>query len=462
MSELHNHRINTAEYQAIAALSSIFSLRMLGLFMILPVFALYARELRDVTPTRVGLALGIYGLTQALLQIPFGYLSDRIGRKPVIIMGLLLFCIGSIVAAMSESIGGIILGRSLQGAGAIGSVTLALLTDLTRSEVRLRAMAVLGITIALSFGLAFVLGPLLTAKWGVPGIFWLSALLAMAGIVVLQSFVPKVGVTSTTPQSTLHQSNQTESKNHLEEKKSRLNSTTAAKSVCLKSVPWLSAALCNLYFGTLVIHASLTALFLKIPGMVHGLGFQESETWQFYLPVFVIALISTVPLILFLERNTRVFERKSIKARQPSQAINLEVSTNHLKPEAAFAVQTSQSKPGMVLFFIVSALLLSEVLLAFGGTALFGLALAMWLFFTMFNVLEASLPASISKLAPSNQKGVALGIFSTMQFLGLFLGGLLGGVLDSMGGEVAVLSFCVILALVWLVCIFWLNHLRGN
>ncbi len=419
MNPSENPKINPAEYRSIAALSSLFSLRMLGLFMILPVFALYAQGLSGVTPTKVGLALGIYGLTQASFQVPFGYISDRFGRKPVIMIGLLLFCIGSIMAAMSQSIHGIIWGRSLQGAGAIGSVTLALLADLTRSEIRLRAMAIVGVTIALSFGLAFILGPLLTAQWGVPGIFWLSAVLGIFGMAVTVFFVPrpKMGPPNVLETLRVEFFDTT--------KKSVLPTFSGLSTFKLPS--WLSFELCSLYFGTLVIHASLTALFLKIPGMIHTLHFSEGDTWQFYLPVFLFSLVATIPVILFLERNSSL----------------------------------GQSSKNLI---IVSVLVLSELFLVISHQTLFGLATSLWLFFIAFNVLEASLPASISKAAPENQRGTVLGIFSTMQFLGLFLGGFLGGILDSMGGYIAVLSFCVILALIWLVSIisiFWCNRARA-
>ena len=164
--------MNSLERKAIGALAGIFALRMLGLFMILPVFAIYANQLNHVTPSLVGVALGVYGLTQALLQIPFGFASDRFGRKPMIILGLLLFCFGSMAAALSDSIYGVILGRSLQGASAIGCVIMALAADLTRDAVRVRAMAMIGITIGLSFALAMVLGPILSEWYGVTGIFW--------------------------------------------------------------------------------------------------------------------------------------------------------------------------------------------------------------------------------------------------------------------------------------------------
>lgn len=388
MSEIRKFQLYPCEYRSIAALSGVFSLRMLGLFMILPVFAIYAQQLQGVTPTLMGLALGIYGLSQALFQIPFGFISDRIGRKPMIIIGLLLFFLGSMVAALSDSIWGIIIGRSLQGSGAIGSVVMALLSDLTRTEIRLRAMAFIGISIGISFGLAFILGPLLTAQWGLSGIFWLTAILALLGIVVLQYCVP-------TPDK-------------------------QTNSIYQKiSMRWFKPRLSILYFGVLVLHASLTALFLKIPAVVQSLAFSEGQAWQFYVPVFLTALILTVPVITLIEK---INNRKT------------------------------------VLGTLVIALLLSELFLFNPLPTPLGLGVSLCFFFIAFNSLEASLPAYISKSAPEGEKGVVLGIFSTMQFLGLFFGGVIGGLLDAWAGDLAVICFCVILALVWLVWIFRLNH----
>ncbi len=387
------NKIQPNEYRAIAALSGIFSLRMFGLFMILPVFAFYAVQLTDSTPILIGIALGVYGLTQALLHIPFGYLSDRFGRKPMVIIGLIIFCLGSMVAAMSDSIQGMIVGRSLQGAGAVGSVVMALLADLTRDEIRLRAMASIGITIALSFGLSFLLGPLLCAQWGLSGIFWITAGLGLLGIVVLLRFVPTPEVKT----------------NKLEERIVPIIHSDYPESIT------------SLYFGVLVLHASLTALFLKIPNIVHALTTIENQYWNFYLPVFGLALVATVPLLLIIEK-TKQFKKS--------------------------------------LFVMVISLIISEILLFIFQSSLVGLGLGLGLFFTTFNCLEATLPSTLSKMAPVDRRGKVLGIFSTLQFLGLFLGGALGGFLDNWDGEVTVFAFCIILALTWLVWILF--NKRGN
>ena len=178
---LNQENMTRAEKRVAMSLSAIFASRMLGLFMVLPVFAVYAENLKGFTPTLAGLAIGIYGLTQAIFQIPLGMLSDHIGRKPVIVGGLVIFAIGSIVAALADSITGVIVGRALQGAGAIASAVMALAADLTREEHRIKVMASIGMSIGLSFALALVIGPMLHGWFGVEGIFWITAILAISG-----------------------------------------------------------------------------------------------------------------------------------------------------------------------------------------------------------------------------------------------------------------------------------------
>lgn len=381
--------INPVERKTLLALSGIFSLRMLGLFMILPVFSIYATQLNSVTPFLVGIALGVYGLTQALFQIPFGFASDRFGRKPLIILGLLLFALGSVIGACSDSIYGVIVGRSLQGASAIGCVIMALVADLIREEVRVRAMAVIGITIGLSFALAMVLGPLLSQYAGVRGIFWVTAAFSIIAILMLIIFVP-------TPAASLQTS-------------------TTARS---ESIPVLARIpkilvhreLMPLFWGVCVLHASLIALFLKIPIFLQPIGFSEGKTWQFYLPVFLGSLVATAPCLWVIEKKTYV---------------------KYGLTSAVFLFGMSELG---IMIFCESGV---------------GLALSLWVFFTAFNTLEASLPALVSQFAPMECKGTALGVYSSAQFLGLFLGGILGGWLDAKYDMVGISGFCIILAVIW-------------
>jgi len=227
------------ERRAAFSLAFIFMLRMLGLFLILPVFALYAEHLEGATPLLVGLAIGTYGLTQALLQIPYGLVSDRIGRKPVIIAGLIVFALGSMVAALAESITWVIVGRAIQGAGAIAATVMALAADLTREEHRLKAMAVIGSSIGVSFSIALIGGPVLNSWMGVPGIFWLTAVLAVLGILVVQYVVPDPAVT-------------------------RVHRDAEAIPALFKDV-LVNGQLLRLNFGIFALHLILTASFVTVP-----------------------------------------------------------------------------------------------------------------------------------------------------------------------------------------------------
>jgi predicted MFS family arabinose efflux permease len=268
--------VNRTELRAAICLSLVFAARLLGLFMIYPVFAHYAQQLRDANPVMIGLALGGYGMAQGLLQIPLGLLSDRIGRKAVISAGLFVFGLGSVVAAMANSIEGVLIGRILQGAGAVGSSILALVADLTRPEVRTRAMAVVGITIGLSFGAAVLIGPPLAAAGGLSAIFWLAATLALAAIGVT------LGLTPTPPQP----------------------DAGRAPGPALASFGQVlrDGELLRLDFAIFSLHAILTASFLVIPGILaRAFHLGVAGQWELYLPVLVVSVILMVPAIILAE-----------------------------------------------------------------------------------------------------------------------------------------------------------------
>jgi MFS family permease len=375
------------ELRATASLAAVFAMRLLGLFMIYPVFTAYAHHLSGTTPLLIGVALGSYGLTQGLLQIPFGFLSDRVGRKPVISLGLAFFGIGSIVAALSHSIYGVIFGRVLQGTGAIGSVILALVADLTREEVRTRAMAIVGITIGLSFVLAIVVGPLIDSVIGVPGIFWVTAGLALVGIAITLWLVP-------TPQRIIRHRD-------------------------AEAVPALFARvlrdpeLLRLDFAIFALHAILTASFLAVPPLLaSSLHLASRNDWMVYLPILFASVVFMVPVIIVAEKGGRMKE-----------------------------------------MFIASIALLavSLVALAFGGGIGAVLILALVGFFTAFNIMEAMLPSLVTKSAPADAKGTATGIYSSLQFLGIFVGGVGGGWTNSVAGPKGVFAFTVVVAVVWLI-----------
>ena len=262
------------------SLAAIYSFRMLGLFMILPVFSLYTTKLAHATPILIGIALGIYGLIQAILQIPFGMSSDRLGRKPVILFGLILFIIGSVVAAMSHSIYGIIAGRALQGAGAVGSVLVALLADTTAEENRLKAMSIIGLTIGFSFILAMMVGPLINNFFGLSGIFWLTAVLAVIGILVLYTIpVPKTHTFHRDSEPVLNQLGKT----------------------------FRMPELLRLNFGIFSLHGMLMALFIVIPlTLISSTGLPEKDHWMIYVPVLILSAIGMIPFIIIAEAKRKM------------------------------------------------------------------------------------------------------------------------------------------------------------
>jgi len=374
------------ERRAASSLAAIVALRMLGLFLIFPVFALYAEGLEEVTPFLVGMAIGVYGLTQAVFQIPFGMLSDRFGRKPVIAAGLLLFAFGSVVAALSDNIWGVIAGRALQGSGAVAAAVMALAADLTREEQRTKAMAIIGMTIGFAFMVALVVGPVLDHWIGVQGIFWLIGVLAILGIVLLFVLVP----------------NPVESRVHRD-----------AEPVLGQFGRVLrDRGLLRLDFGILTLHMMLTALFLVVPLELRDLGGLPSQRhWLVYLPVLLVSVMFMVPLIIQAERHGRM---------------------------------------RAVFVGAVALLTLAQIGLAFGVSGLWSMAVWLTLLFTGFNILEATLPSLVSRMAPADSKGTAMGIYSTSQFGGAFIGGMIGGWLHHAVGIHGVYQFGALAALVWI------------
>lgn len=378
--------MTASERRAASSLAGIFALRMLGLFMILPIFSLYVDRLQGATPALAGIALGAYGLTQGILQIPFGLLSDRLGRKRVIAAGLLLFALGSVVAALSDSIWGVIIGRALQGSGAIAAAVMALAADLTREEHRTKAMAMIGMSIGASFALALVVGPVLDSWVGLQGIFWFTALLALLGIVALLWWVP-------TPQT------------------SRIHRDAEPVPAQFARV-LRDGQLLRLDLGIFLLHLVLTATFVAVPlALTREAGLPSNHHWWIYLPVLLLSVMAMVPFIILAERR-RMMKRVFLGA--------------------------------------ILVLGLAQLGLAEWHRQLWVTALMLFVFFAAFNLLEASLPSLVSKVAPAESKGTAMGVYSSSQFLGAFVGGAAGGALLGWAGLTAVFALGSAMALLWL------------
>ncbi|MBY0578729.1 MAG: MFS transporter [Burkholderiales bacterium] len=379
------------EMRASLGLAGIFGLRMLGMFLILPVFAIYAHTLPGGDrPMLIGLALGMYGLTQAVLQLPFGMASDRFGRKPVIYFGLVLFALGSFVAYFAHDIYWIIIGRSIQGAGAISAAITALLADLTREEHRTKAMAMIGTTIGMTFAISMAVSPLIYQAIGVPGMFALTGVLSIAAVFVVAKLIP-------------------DPKTHLFHSDAEVS--TSRLSDVLKNPQLL-----RLNFGIFSLHAAQMSMFVIIPAALVASGnMPEQEHWKIYLPVMVIAFVLMVPLIIYGEKKGKLKN---------------------------------------VFVFAIALLLASQLLFSVLIDSFRGVAATLLLFFTAFNILEASLPSLVSKIAPVSAKGTAMGVYNTSQSLGLFAGGAAGGMFAAYGGNSSVFIFGAAMSAIWLMLAF--------
>ncbi|WP_312302461.1 MFS transporter [Pulveribacter sp.] len=374
------------ERRASISLALIFALRMLGLFLVLPVFALEARKYPGGDdPALVGLAMGIYGLTQAFLQLPVGMASDRLGRKRVIVAGLLVFAAGSLIAALADTITGLLVGRALQGAGAVSAAVTALLADQTRDAVRTKAMALVGASIGLMFAIALVAAPPLAARVGLAGLFGLTCALALAGIAVVLWVVP--------PEPALHQ----------DVPRGRLAEV------------WRHADLLRLNAGVFVLHTVQMAMWVAVPAMLLQAGLSKGAHWQVYLPAVVLSFVAMGGLFA-MERRGRL------------RAALLTSITLVLAVQAALA--------------LLSAGGAQPTLWVLGGL--------LFVFFCGFNALEATQPSLVSRMAPANLRGAALGAYNTLQSLGLFAGGALGGALAKWAGATGLFAATALLTALWL------------
>lgn len=387
------------EQRSSLSLAFIFALRMLGLFLVLPVFSLAAPAYRGgADPALAGLAMGAYGLTQAFLQLPLGMASDRWGRKRIIVLGLLVFALGSLVAALADSITGLIAGRAIQGAGAVSAAVTALLADQTRDAVRTKAMALIGISIGAVFALALVLGPLLAGYVGLSGLFWLTFALALAGVAVVAWLVP--------PEPPAQRQED------------------GGKGGFMQV--WRRPQLLRLYFGVFALHAVQMAMWSAVPGLLLAAGLARDSHWQAYLPALLLSVLS-LGLLFALERRGR---------------------------------------PRLAMLLGIGLIALAQLFFAFGAASgqalpLWGIGLLLLAFFCGFNAMEALQPSQVSRMAAAPLRGAALGTYGTLQSLGLFAGGALGGLLMKHGGAPALFASTFALALLWLMLSWPLNVRNG-
>lgn len=362
-------------------LALLFSSRMLGLFLLTPIFAVAAQSIPGGNnAVKVGIALGAYGLTQAIMQIPLGLASDRFGRRPVIVAGMVLFIIGGIVSATAHSVEGIIVGRTLQGLGAISAAITAWVADATRPEVRTRAMAMVGSAIGLSFAVSLVLSPVLVGQFGLSGLFWAISLLGFVCLLIAAFAVPEY------PQS------------------ENLMQVSIREVLSHKD-------LLRLNLGVFVLHFILMTLFMVIPTLLTEVGgLSSASLWQVYLPVIVLSFGFMVPVV-----------------------IRTEVRKTHTK----------------TLAHLVLALVIVMAVMPWLSLSFWAIVIGLFVFFCLFNTLEALQPSLVSRVAPANYKGLAMGFYNTTQSLGVFGGSLAGGVVASMAGLQWALWLGAVLALVW-------------
>jgi MFS family permease len=388
--------MSALELRASLSLASIFGLRLFGMFVILPVFAIYAEQLPGGDDlVLVGIAIGAYGLTQSILQIPFGWASDRYGRKPVIYVGLAIFAAGSFIAAAAPNIYIVIAGRVLQGAGAISAAVMAMAADLTREEQRTKAMAMIGSTIGLAFAFSLVVSPLLHNVIGVPGLFAMTGLLAIAAVWVVWRVVPDA------PHAR------------------RVSRSSAVREfMAVLCEPQLA----RLNYGIFALHAVLMTIFIAVPFSLRDAGLPLSDHWKVYLPVMLGSFVLMLPAVL---------------ARD-----------DHRKSKRYFVAS-------------VAAILAAHLALPWLAGDVYMLALFLLLFFTPFNVLEAMLPSLTSRLAPAHNKGAAIGVYSSVQFFGTFVGAAAGGYLYARFGLVGVVIADALLLVIWLVAAFGMHTPRA-
>ena len=375
-----DNQLSKDEWRISGILSGVYALRMLGLFLVLPVLSLYAAELAGSQKSLwIGWAMGAYGLTQACLQLPFGMVSDKWGRKKTIYIGMTMFIVGSFIAAAATSIEWLVLARALQGAGAISAVITALMSDLIRDSVRTRAMSMVGMSIGLTFALSLVAAPLLVSVIGMSGLFVLTGVSMMLAMFAVYKYVP-------------------------DPEKNTSSNRLPALQIALQPQLW------RLNFGIFALHAAQMALFISLPFLFLQMGIAQEAQWKVYAPMVLFGMVLMVPVIIYGEKKRKLKQ---------------------------------------TLLFAIGMMVVAQAMLATKHNAVMVMTAALVIYAIAFNVLEAILPSMVAKFAPAEQRGAAMGFYSTAQSIGLFIGGVAGGGLFSRFGFEGVFVFATVLMLIW-------------
>ena len=375
-----DNQLSKDEWRISGILSGVYALRMLGLFLVLPVLSLYAAELAGSQKSLwIGWAMGAYGLTQACLQLPFGMVSDKWGRKKTIYIGMTMFIVGSFIAAAATSIEWLVLARALQGAGAISAVITALMSDLIRDSVRTRAMSMVGMSIGLTFALSLVAAPLLVSVIGMSGLFVLTGVSMMLAMFAVYKYVP-------------------------DPEKNTSSNRLPALQIALQPQLW------RLNFGIFALHAAQMALFISLPFLFLQMGIAQEAQWKVYAPMVLFGMVLMVPVIIYGEKKRKLKQ---------------------------------------TLLFAIGMMVVAQTMLATKHDVVMVMTVALVIYAIAFNVLEAILPSMVAKFAPAEQRGAAMGFYSTAQSIGLFIGGVAGGGLFSRFGFEGVFVFATVLMLIW-------------
>ena len=375
-----DNQLSKDEWRISGILSGVYALRMLGLFLVLPVLSLYAAELAGSQKSLwIGWAMGAYGLTQACLQLPFGMVSDKWGRKKTIYIGMTMFIVGSFIAAAATSIEWLVLARALQGAGAISAVITALMSDLIRDSVRTRAMSMVGMSIGLTFALSLVAAPLLVSVIGMSGLFVLTGVSMMLAMFAVYKYVP-------------------------DPEKNTSSNRLPALQIALQPQLW------RLNFGIFALHAAQMALFISLPFLFLQMGIAQEAQWKVYAPMVLFGMVLMVPVIIYGEKKRKLKQ---------------------------------------TLLFAIGMMVVAQTMLATKHDVVMVMTVALVIYAIAFNVLEAILPSMVAKFAPVEQRGAAMGFYSTAQSIGMFFGSVAGGGLFSQFGFEGVFVFATVLMLIW-------------